>query len=254
MKIERWAVLPDLQIPYHDVRSLAAAEKYLLAHRWDGWLQLGDLLDFAELSSHVKGKPGAVSITDNVAKTFEAGRDFLKRHAQIIRKNNVNARLVLLQGNHDFRAVSYAEEHPGLKDHLDVPTNLRLSDLDIEWVPSWEKGKLFRLGNAYFTHGLLTGKYAAARMVDYFGTCIYFGHTHSVEFHPKVRHGDDKTLEGGALGCLCNYNQRYLQGAPTNWQQAVTTLFLQTNGNYNLYVSRIFSHRFVGPDGVLYGG
>ena len=226
----------------------------MAAHRWDGYLQLGDLLDFNALSSYAKGKPGAVSVEENVAQTFAAGRTILRRHAQIVRKRNVNARLVVLQGNHDYRAVSYAEEHPGMKEHLDVRANLELDALDIEWVESWAKGKLFRLGNAYFTHGLLTGKYAAARMVDYFGTCVYFGHTHSVEFHPKIRHGDDKTLEGGALGCLCRYDQSYLKGAPTAWQQAVTTLFLQPNGNYNLYVSRIFSHRFVGPDGVQYGG
>ena len=251
-KIGRWIILPDLQIPYEDKRSLAAVEAYMAAHRWDGWLQLGDFLDFNELSSYVKGRPGAVR--EDVARTFEAGRAILVRHARILRTRNVGARMVLLQGNHDYRAVAYAEENPGLREHLDVPRNLGLDDLGIEWVPSWEKGKLFKLGNAYFTHGLLTGKYAAARMVDHFGVCIYFGHTHDVSFHPKVRHGDDKTLEGGSLGCLCNYSQRYMRGAPHNWQQAVTTFFLRPNGNYNLFVARIFNHKFVGPDGVLYEG
>jgi hypothetical protein len=91
-------------------------------------------------------------------------------------------------------------------------------------------------------------------MVEHYGVCIYYGHTHDVSLFPKVTHGNDKTLEGGSLGCLCRYDQKYLRGAPTNWQQAVSTLFLQANGNYNLYVSRIFGHRFVGPDGVAYSG
>lgn len=251
MKIERWVILPDMQVPYEDKRSLAAVESYMAAHRWDGYLNLGDFLDFNELSSYVEGKPGAVK--ENVADTFEAGRTILLRHAKILRSRNVDARMVLIQGNHDYRAVSYAEKHPELREHLDVRKNLQLDPMDVEWVPSWEKGKLFRLGNAYFTHGLLTGKYAASKMVDHFGVCIYFGHDHGVSFHAKVRHGDDKTLEGGSLGCLCRYDQKYLKGAPTNWQQAVTTFFLLPNGNYNLYVSRIFNHRFVGPDGILYG-
>lgn len=250
--MQRWVIIPDLQIPYHDTRSLAAVETYIAGYRWDGWLCLGDFLDFNELSSYVEGKPGAVR--ESVAETFAAGNSVLERHSRIVRDVNPKARMVLIEGNHDYRATAYAERFPALKEHLSVPKNLRLKERGVEWVPSWSKGKLFKLGNAYFTHGLLTGKYAASRMVDHYGVCIYFGHDHGVSFHAKVRHGDDKTLEGGSLGCLCRYDQKYLKGAPTNWQQAVTTMFVQPNGNYNLYVSRIFNHRFVGPDGVEYSG
>jgi hypothetical protein len=173
---------------------------------------------------------------------------------RLVRQRNPSARMVLLQGNHDYRAVDYANRHPGLKKHLDVVTNLRLKERRIEWVPSWERGKLFRLGNAHFLHGLYTSKYHAAKMVDTFGVCVYYGHTHDVSLYPKVTRGNDKTLEAGSLGCLCRYDQKYLKGAPTNWQQAVSTLFLQEGGNYNLYVSRIFAHKFIGPDGKEYAG
>jgi hypothetical protein len=249
---KRWIVIPDLQVPYEDRRSLAAVEAYMENHHWDGWLCLGDFLDFNELSSYIEGKPGAVQ--EDVAETFAAGNRILDRQVSIVRSRNDAAKIVLLQGNHDYRAVAYAEKHPGLKKHLDVPANLRLAERGIKWVRSWEKGELYKIGNAYFTHGLLTGKYAASRMVDHYGVCIYFGHCHDVSFHSKVRHGDDKTLEGGSLGCLCNYSQRYMRGAPSAWQQAVTTMFVQPNGAYNLYTSRIFSHRFTGPDGVEYAG
>lgn len=251
MRIQRWCILPDLQVPYHDVRSLAAVEAYMAAHRWDGWLQLGDFLDFNELSSYVKGRPGAVK--EDVARTFEAGRAILVRHARILRSKNVNARIVLLQGNHDYRAVRYAEENPGLKEHLDVRRNLQLDEMDVEWVPSWEKGTLFRLGNARFLHGHYINKYHAAKMVEAYGTCVYYGHTHDIQFFPKVTQGNGLTFEAGSLGCLCRYDQAYMRGAPHNWQQAVTTFFLQPNGNFNLNISRIFNHRFVGPDGVMYG-
>jgi predicted phosphodiesterase len=249
-KIQKWIILPDMQVPFEDKKSLTAVEKYMAAHKWDGWLQLGDFLDFDALSSFVKGKPGAVLA--NVAATFEAGRILLKRHAKIIRTNNANARMVVIQGNHDYRAVSYAEEHPGLREHLDVPKNLGFNELDVEWIKSWEDGKLFKLGHAYFTHGLYITTHHAKKMVDAFGVCVYYGHTHSIQFYAKQNKGDNKTLEGGSLGCLCAYAQKYLQGAPTAWQQAVSTLFLQPNGNYNLYTSYIFNHKFIGPDGVEY--
>jgi len=249
---KRWIILPDLQIPYEDKRSLAAVESYMGAHRWDGYLNLGDFLDFNELSSYVKGKPGAIK--EDVASTFAAGNAILNRHARILRHPNSKCRMVLLQGNHDYRAVSYAEEFPHLKEHLDVEANLHLKESGIEWIKSWEEGTTFRLGNAYFVHGLYINKYHAMRMVETYGVCIYYGHTHDVMLAPKVTRGNNKTLEGGSLGCLCRYDQRYLKGKPTNWQQAVGTLFLRPGGNYNLYISRIFNHRFVGPDGVEYGG
>lgn len=241
-----------MQVPYHDARSLKAVETYMGAYRWDGYLNLGDFLDFNELSHYVKGRPGAVK--EDVAQTFEAGRAILTRHARILRTKNINARMVLLQGNHDYRAVSYAEENPGLREHLDVRQNLGLDELDVEWIPSWEKGKLFKLGNAYFLHGNYINKYHAAKMVDQYGVCTYYGHTHDVMFFPKMTRGNGLTLEAGSLGCLCRYDQAYMKGKPHNWQQAVTTMFVQPNGYYNLYVSRIFNHRFVGPDGVLYEG
>jgi len=198
-----------MQVRYEDKKSLAAVEKYMAAYRWDGYLNLGDFLDFNEISTHVEGKPGAIPVEEDVASTFEAGRVILLRHWKIIKKKNVKARMVLLQGNHDYRAVSYAEKRPALKQHLDVKSNLGLESLGIEWVESWAKGKLFKLGNAYFTHGRFINKHHASRMVEHYGVCIYYGHTHDVMSFPKVLHGNDKTLEGGSLGCLCRYDQRY---------------------------------------------
>lgn len=254
MKIQRWLVLPDLQIPYHDKKSLKAVEAYMSAYEWDGWIQLGDFLDFNALSSYAKGKPGTVKLLDSVARTFDAGRAILTRHARILRSRNVSARMVLLQGNHDYRAVSYAEEHPGMKEHLDVPKHLNLAELDIEWIKSWEDGKLFKLGNAYFTHGLIVSKHHAAAMAHRYGVPIFYGHTHSVQEFTEVLYGANKTIAGKSLGCLCDYRQAYMKGAPSAWQQAISTFFVFPDGYFTEYTSRIFKHRFVGPDGRVYDG
>jgi len=246
----RWIILPDMQVPYQDKRSVAAVEKYMAAHKWDGYLNLGDFLDFNELSSYVKGRPGAVK--ENVADTFAAGREILERHRKIL---GPKCRMVVLQGNHDYRAVTAGERQPEMKKHLDVPRNLGLKGLNIQWVKFWEKHTIFRIGNAGFIHGDLISKYHAARMVDAYDVCIYYGHTHDVMLFPKTGKGHGKTLEAGSLGCLCRYDQQYMRGRPSNWQQAVSTLFLHDNKrNYNLYVSRIFNHRFVALDGQEYTG
>lgn len=251
-EVQRWCVLPDLQCPYEDKVTLRAVEAYMAAHRWDGYINLGDLCDFNEISRYNEGYPGRVK--ERVDQTFRAVNTVLDRHQTIIRARNKDARFVLLEGNHDYRAAAYTEKHPELGKTLNVPLNLRLKERGFEWVPSWSKGKLFKLGNAYFTHGLIISKYHAAVMAARFGVSIYYGHTHDVMEFPIVLRGADKTVVGKSLGCLCNYEQAYMKGAPSNWQQAFAEFFVLPDGFYTEHTTRIFKHRFVGIDGVVYDG
>jgi predicted phosphodiesterase len=252
LKPERWIVLPDMQVPYHDTKTLRAVESCMAANRFDGYINLGDFLDFNEISSYNDGYPGRIA--EQVDQTFKVGNEILDRHQAIIRRRNPKARFVLIEGNHDYRAVTYTEKHPELGGILSVPKQLRLKARKFEWIPSWSKGKLFKLGNAYFTHGLALSKYHAAVMAAKFGVCIYYGHTHDVMEFPMVQLGADKTIVGKSLGCLCRYDQKYLKGAPTNWQQAFAIFYLFPDGYYTEQTIRIFKHRFVGPDGVVYDG
>src|SRR3990167_1679944 len=105
--MERWIVLPDMQVPYEDEETLAAVEQYMAAHRFDGYINLGDLCDFNEISHFNDGYPGRVS--ERVDQTFKAANTLLDRHQAIIRRRNKKARFVLLEGNHDYRAVAYTE-------------------------------------------------------------------------------------------------------------------------------------------------
>ena len=251
-KIRKWIILPDHQIPHEDKKSLAAVEKYMAAYRWDGYINLGDFLDFNELSSYVEGKPGAVE--EDVASTFAAGNAILDRHCAIIRSKNKNARMILVQGNHDYRAVSYALKYPALKQLLDVQTNLRLKDRDIQWVRSWERGELFNLGYASFTHGLYTTKYHAARMADAFGCDIIYGHNHDLSSFSKISKGHNNVYQAWSMGCLCKYDQTYMKGAPQNWQQAFGVFYLQPGGLFTIFTVPIFYNRFVSPEGDIYAG
>ena len=42
-------------------------------------------------------------------------------------------------------------------------------------------------------------------MVMAYGVCIFYGHTHDVMEFPLVTWGDNRTLVGKSLGCLCDY-------------------------------------------------
>lgn len=248
-QIEKWIVLPDTQIPFEDHRTLAAVEQFMKDTQasdepFTGWLQLGDLLDFDELSRYHTGEEG--SVATELHDSYEAGNRFLDRHQAIMRAGCKNARFVLLEGNHDFRAYqsSLKDEFKKFRGYLNYKKMLKLDERKIKWVRSWKDGDDFVLGKAHFTHGLYTNQYHANKMALRWGEPIYYGHLHDVMEMPVVQRGHDRTIVGKSLGCLCNYDQSYLKGHPTNWQQAFAIFYIFPDGYFTEHTIRIFKHRF----------
>jgi hypothetical protein len=251
---ERVLVLPDLQIPYHDTRTLDALERYVedvqkSRNPFVRLVILGDTLDFDELSRYNVGYEA--SIKGNLAESFERGNSFLDRWQQLMGED---CKFVMLQGNHDYRTVDFGLKYPHLKEFCDYERNLRLEVRGINFIKCWEKGEMYQLGNAYFTHGKFLNKYHAFKMVDTYGVCVYYGHTHDVMEFPRSAWGNDKTLVGKSLGCLCLYEQSYMKGSPSNWQQAFSEFYIFRDGFFQEITTKIFNHRFVGQNGKVYQG
>ncbi len=254
---ERWIVLPDTQIPFEDKRTLKALESYIADVQasddpFVGWIQMGDFLDFDELSRWHQGKEA--SIKGNVYKSFVAGNEFLDRHQALMELSGIPYEMVILQGNHDYRTVDFAEREPKFRDLVDYQRNLKLRDRQIKFVKCWEHHEIFQKGKAYFTHGNFLNKYHAFKMVDTYGVNIYYGHTHDVIEFPKMTWGKDKTIVGKSLGCLCRYDMPYMKTKPSNWQQAFSEFLFFPDGYFQETTTKIFRHRFIGRNGKVYKG
>ena len=254
---ERWIVLPDIQIPYEDKRTLKALEAYIAdVQKSDdpfvGWLQMGDLLDFDEISRWNVGYEA--SIKGDLAESFERGNTFLDRHQALMALSGEDYQMVMLQGNHDWRVMDFGKKHPHLAKHMDFARNLNLEKRGIRFVQCWEEHEMFNKGKAYFTHGNFLNKYHAFKMVDTYGVNIYYGHTHDVMEFPKMTWGKDKTIVGKSLGCLCVYDMPYMKTKPSNWQQAFSEFYFFKNGYFQEITTKIFRHRFVGRNGKVYQG
>lgn len=248
----KWIVLPDLQIPFVDRRALAAVEAYMADTRFDGWLQLGDLVDFMEISSHEE-KNLRMDKVGAIQKSYDAAGEFLDRHAAILRANNRKARMVVLEGNHDFRVEKFLEKNPQCIGMLEVPIALEFKRRRIEWVPFWSKGTIFRLGKAQFIHGRYTVKYHASKHLDMYGDNIFYGHMHSIQVHAKKNIGKDKTVEAACLGCLCRHDLHYMHGGPSDWQLSFSVFHIWPDGYFQRDTTRIFKSRFL-ADGKVYQG
>lgn len=248
--IEHGIVLPDLHVPYEDARTLEAVYKYIQDVKPSWVVQLGDFMDFDCISSHNTGKLRIIE-GKRIDKDYKHGNTLLDN----LRCAARSARNTILEGNHDERVQRYIDQHPETEGMLEVPLGLDLASRDIEWVPFWSnKRAIKRIGHAAFIHGLYCNDHHAKRHVQDFGESIFYGHTHDFQCYSKVMQGDNKTYVGQSLGCLCKYEQQYLQGRPTKWQQGFAHFVMRDKGFYTYYPIMIFEHKFVGANGKEYKG
>ena len=245
--IKRVVVLPDIHCPTEDKKSVKAVLQFIKDFKPHELIILGDFVDNYSISSHNKGKPGLV-IGHDVKQEYDACNALLDT-IQDVHKGKI----VYLEGNHEFRSVRRAQENPELKDILDIEKSLRLEERKIKYVLCYTKGEVYKIGKAYFTHGLYTNDHHAKKHASNFGTNIFYGHTHDVQAFSLTQRGKDRTVVGQSLGCLCE-EQGYMQGRPSKWQQAFGVFYFFPNGFFTYYVPRIFQHRFISPYGRQYRG
>ena len=251
--VYRVLVTPDPQLPYEDPAAMDAVEQFAADHEWDEWIDLGDFLDLDFLSKYNELNARA-NANKKLGEVYHYGREVIDRRLKILRRNNPQAKMTMLEGNHDFRVENAIDRTPHLEGLIEVERGLELREKRVRWVRTWRDKSVYRVGKALFSHGLYHGMNHARKMVENFGDNIFYGHTHDVMLHPKVLRGKDKTIVGQSMGCLCRYDQSYIQGAPTNWQQALGIFYFLPDGHFTYYVPRLFGGRFVAPDGKVYQG
>lgn len=255
MSTKRVLVLPDCHLrpsaegvpSGEDTESLKAVGRYVDDYRWDEVVVLGDLLDLDCISYHNSGKPKLVE-----GRRLQKDYDYANRWLDVWQRRTTGAKWTLIEGNHEYRAVRYAEAFPAMAGKVEVPVNLQLRDRGIKWVPYWSEGKVHQIGNAYFGHGRHTNEFHPKKHLSEYGVSFYYGHVHDVAEYSRVTHGNDKTICAASFGCLCRYEQPWLHGRPTKWQQAFGVFHVQPNGFFNSYTVKIFGNHFVSPEGHRY--
>lgn len=251
--MKRLLVLPDLHIRPkdengEDALSLRAVERYMAEQKWDEVLQLGDLMDFNSISSHNKDNLRSVAGA-TLTKDYDAANRILDRWQKFH-----SGPMTILEGNHDFRVERYIDAHPQLEGSLEVPVGLHLKSRGIKWIPSWSQGTVYTKGKANFIHGLYTNDHHAKSMVSNYGVNIFYGHLHDFQLYSKVMNGDNKTIVGQSLGCLCDYKQYWLRRRPNRWQQGFAEFHIFDNGTFQYFPIMIFNNKFTLQDGTVFDG
>ncbi len=241
-------VIPDLQVPYHDRRSLNAVHQMMKDHRWDEIVCLGDFMDFDCISSHNKNNLRAVE-GKRMDADYEEGQEILA----LWRKLCPEAKITIIEGNHEYRVNRYIDANPAMEGMIEVPVGLNFKKYRINWVPYWSTGQTYDIGKATFVHGRATNDGHAKKMAYMYGRNVFYGHTHDIQTFSVQTAGNDNTYVGQSLGCLCDYKQSYMRGGPSKWQQGVTVFHFFEDGYFTYNIIRLFKNRFY-HEGVTYQG
>lgn len=219
-------ILPDPQIgfrlidgvldPFHDDGAMDVALQVAAAHEHDGGVDevvnLGDFLDLAALSRFIQEQTFASTMQPSI----DRGHLFLCEQ----RMAAPDAKLVLIEGNHDKRLQNFITINAlaafGLKQAnrpeswpvLSLPHVLRLDELDVEYIDAWPAGEYWINENLRAIHGhkvRSSGSTANTISKDNTGVSTIMGHVHRIETHYKTtgtRNGPMRTATVSA-GCLC---------------------------------------------------
>lgn len=180
MSVKTTLIIPDTQYPYHDKVALSKLIKVAADVQPDQIVQIGDGIDFPQVSQWSKGTAG------EYADTLQNHIDGFRTEVLIpLREAAPKAGITWLEGNHDLRVRDFVKKYAaplGPLRALEMPALFGLEDLAIKY----ERGPL-RIGtNTYAIHGHESGGYSASstawdtKFTKRYGSDknFVFGHTH----------------------------------------------------------------------------
>lgn len=246
MTLERWLIIPDTHVPYHDRRAFKLAVESAVKLGIKNVALLGDFADFYAVSSHPKSPGRKADLQWEIDETNLA-LDYLDKKFRGKKK--------YVMGNHEWRLARYlGDKAPALAlRDMTVEGQFRLKDRGWESTPYKSDTKI---GKLYLTHDTgRAGKYAHyAAQATYQGNVV-IGHTHRLAWavSGNARGKPHVTAQLGWLGDAkaCDYMYRVV--AATEWALGFGILYVEPNGHVHLTPVPIVNYKCL-IEGKLFKG
>ena len=229
MALKTTLVLPDIQYPYHDQLMLAKLVKLARDIQPDAIFQIGDGIDFPQVSRWTKGTAGeyAPTLQEHITGWKGVLSDF--------REACPKARITWLEGNHDLRLREFVQQYAAPLRTLEVLTQeslFGLEDLKIDYV----KGPVRVATNTYAVHGHESAGYSGTpqawetKFVKRYGSekNIIFGHTHQPFLMTRAYGWDGKvtprfTMNVGSI--MDPTHAKYVKDGSVSWTMSFAVLY-----------------------------
>ena len=254
----RIMVLPDVHFPVQDDEALEVVKsacEYLDPHEV---VQLGDLLDCADTSTH-----GRKLLTEETGTYLEGeivpAIEFLD--ALQNRGGRSPRLLTLIEGNHEHRLMRWCLELGSMGSDVYkmlAPRHLLTERTNVEWVPFMEHETGFQrhmlAPNLACVHGWSHAKKAADQHMSkarhQYSVC--FGHVHRGTSSDPVMLDSGEYVYSWSPGMLCKRTPLYMHDkGPNAWHTGFSVIY-QSHDNprdWTHYTVTIAKGRCVLPDG-----
>lgn len=205
--MNRFVQLSDIHFPYQDDKAIKAVIKFIKDKQPEYIILNGDIVDMYDCSSFDKN-PDRMN-------TFQQELNLAYSLFKELRKVAPNAKIIYIEGNHEYRVRRYLMKHPELfsLDALKLPNLLQTEKYGIDYIE-----KSFQLGSLKFTHGSIVRKfssYTAHAELDKNDCSGCSGHTHRLGVCYKQT--PQRYLAWFESGCLCDIHPEYVDDP--DWQQ-----------------------------------
>lgn len=229
MKTKSVMLIPDVQYPYHDHVALTKLLRVAKIHQPDHIVQIGDGIDFPQVSQWSKGTAG------EYAETLQEHVDGFRADVLApLREACPEGRITWIEGNHDLRLKEFVRKYAApLRPlrALELPALFGLDELSIDYV----RGPKRVATNVYAVHGHESGGYSASasawdlKFIKRYGSdkSFVFGHTHQPFLLTRAYGYDGKvsprfTMNVGSV--MDPVQASYVKDGSVSWQMSFAWL------------------------------
>jgi predicted phosphodiesterase len=235
----RAVVLADIHLDPFDTEvhpAFKVAREYTFDIRPEILVLNGDIGEFESLSSWNRKKPLIAE-----GRRYQDDVEVVKLELYNFRHKLPHARIIYVMGNHEQRAMWYCEKNAELAGFIDLPRDLHLEQLGIEFV---EFNKDVRIGELSYAHGWFWNKYHANKTLHEFGGNILYGHVHQFQQETRNVHFGRKQQIAQSLGCLGERHPDWKSNRPTRFQNGFATVEYRNDGTFNINPHLIYEGEF----------
>jgi predicted phosphodiesterase len=226
VKFKIAVLLPDMHIPFHDVRAFDTAIRIIQdLPKLDQLIIKGDFIDCEGLSLHDE-LPQMVGVKRSFEDEIYLGNQALDVLDSLDAKEKV-----FIEGNHEYRLKrTLTKKVRALVNYVNVDKELNLDKRGYNFIPFPRKNapQIFKvLDTDVFTRHMpySGGKNCAASSLNEKHVSLIFGHTHRVQRIVKKR-GDGGYIEAISGGCLIDFQAPVFGYMDTdNWAHSITVVY-----------------------------
>lgn len=233
-------LLPDLHIPYHNIKAITAAFSYGLDNKVNTILINGDLMDFYNMSRYEKD-PRKRSIRHE----FDTTKEFLRA----LRATFPNAQVYWIKGNHDVRYEHWLmAKAPEVFDdpYYRLEERLRLNEERIHLIGDKmlvKAGKLNIHHGHLFFRGFIAPVNSARGLFLKAKESTICSHVHKISEHTETNLSGELTT-CWTTGCLCELSPDYSPFA-NNYAHGFAHIIIDNDNNYSVKNFRILNGKIL---------